>query len=59
MLHFSKDTTVETPFQRENVFVVHAASGKGLVDSTLGNIKNYSLNAGTPGILVLFDESYL
>ncbi len=44
---------------RENLYVVRFTPGERLVDSTVGNVKNRILSSDEPGILILYDRSYL
>ncbi len=58
-LLWSRNVTVQSPYDRGTIYVVRFVPGERIVDSTLGNMKNRTLTPGLPGVLVLYNKDYI
>ena len=59
LFKFAEDISVVSSNDHQTVFVVRFDPGQRIVDSTLSNLSNRTLEPGTPGILLCFNEEYL
>ncbi len=57
-LQWSRNVTVQSPYDRGAIYTVKFTPGERIVDSTIGNMKNRILTPGLPGVLVLYNEDY-